>query len=66
MFKPAFECVGFTSREKVVAINCGNCNNWKNSSCSVRAILDELYAESKRFRAFDHMMRENKGIEGPI
>jgi hypothetical protein len=55
-----------TPKEKGVAVNCGNCKNWKNDSCSVRYILDELYAETKRFKVFDHMMRTNKGIQGPM
>ncbi|KLU66319.1 hypothetical protein DEAC_c17180 [Desulfosporosinus acididurans] len=62
MGEQAFSCVGFTPKRKGAAVNCGNCENWKNASCSVRAILDELYEESPKFRAYDMMMRTNRGI----
>ncbi|MGC7872600.1 hypothetical protein ACPUYX_13855 [Desulfosporosinus sp. SYSU MS00001] len=64
MTKPAFTCVGFEPRKAGLNPNCGNCMNWKNESCSVRYILDELYAETERFKAIDWMMRKNKGIQG--
>lgn len=62
MAKSAFECVGFTPKRKKLAVNCGNCENWKKRKCTVRDILDELYAESQKFKAFDRMMRTNKGV----
>lgn len=65
MTRPAFECVGFEPRKPGLRVNCGNCKNQDRKKCSVQKLLDELYAESSRFRAYDHMMRHNRGIELP-
>lgn len=59
--KSAFSCVGFEPRVTGLNPNCGNCKNW-NGSCLVRKELDELYTGSPQFKAFDRMMRTNKGI----
>lgn len=61
MAEPAFKCVGFTPK-KGLLINCGNCKNYDGTTCLVRVELDELYAEGPKYRAFDRMMRSNKGI----
>lgn len=62
MNKPAFSCVGFEPIKVGLNPNCGNCMNYDGITCLVRDELDELYAESPRFRAIDYMMRTNKGV----
>lgn len=62
MAKSAFECVGFTPKDKKVAVNCGNCGNYNGVTCRVRKELDELYEISPRYKAFDRMMRGNRGL----
>jgi len=61
MSKPAFSCVGFEPKEIGLNPNCTNCKNW-NGTCLVRNLLDELYQESPKFDAFNHMMRSNRGV----
>lgn len=62
MAEPAFECVGFTPKKKGLLINCGNCKNYDGTTCLVRDELDELYEESPKYRAYDMMMRTNRGV----
>ena len=60
--KPAFSCIGFEPKKAGINPNCGNCKNYNGVTCHVRAELDELYAESPRFKATDYMMRQNRGV----
>ena len=46
----------------VACANCGNCKSRNVVTCSVRAELNELYDESPKFKALDHMMRGNRGV----
>jgi hypothetical protein len=62
MPEPAFQCVGFTPRSVGLIVNCGNCKMWIKSKCQDRRLLDELYVESPKFNAYDHIMRDNKGV----
>ncbi|WP_042339149.1 hypothetical protein [Desulfosporosinus youngiae] len=63
---PAFECVGFTPKDKRSAANCGTCGNYDGVTCRVKDELNELYEESPRFKALDRLMRTNKGISGTM
>ena len=56
-----FNCIGYEHRELGLTPNCANCKNW-DKTCLVRYILDDLYAESRAFNAFDRMMRSNRGV----
>jgi len=58
--KTAFTCVGFEPREAGLIVNCGNCKNW-DGACLARDMLDELYEESAKFKAYDRQMRTNRG-----
>ncbi|SPF40770.1 conserved hypothetical protein [Candidatus Desulfosporosinus infrequens] len=46
--------------------NCANCKRWIGMRCGARHLLTTPYEESKEFQEFDRLMRENKGIEGPL
>lgn len=60
------KCVGFTTKGLGLKTNCANCENWNGSKCLVQKILNELYEESRDFDVFNHMMRGNRGISGPM
>ena len=45
--------------------NCGNCKRWNGAKvrCRDHALLKKrLYEESPKYRTFDRMMRDNKGV----
>jgi len=62
MPEPAFTCVGYTAKDVGFNINCGNCKSWGILGCNAKELLNELYAESLRFKAIDRMMRGNRGV----
>jgi hypothetical protein len=56
------KCKYFEPIEKGVKENCANCVRWNGKRCRDEAKLLEEYEESKEFKAFDYMMRQNKGV----
>lgn len=55
-------CVLFTPIESVGTKACTNCKRWNGKRCIDEQRLQEMYEESEEFKAFDHMMRDNKGV----
>lgn len=42
--------------------NCINCSHWDGSRCRDEALLRKQYEESQAFKAYDRMMRSNRGV----
>lgn len=52
-------CEYFIGIEKGCKENCGNCKKWTGTICEDEQKIIREYQELK---AFDRMMRENKGV----
>ena len=46
-------------------VNCENCRHWNGEKCKVEC-LTMPYEDTKEFETYDRMMRENKGVSGPL
>lgn len=46
--------------------NCCHCKRWNGKHCRDEHLLRELYEDSRAFKFFDRLMRENKPVEGPL
>ena len=55
-------CVLFVPTESVGTKACTNCKRWNGKRCKDAQRLREMYEDSTEFKAFDHMMRGNKGL----
>ena len=49
---------------KDILSNCATCQHWieYKQRCEDKQLLLDKYAESKAFRTYDHMMKDNRGI----
>ena len=47
-------------------VNCANCKRWNGEKCMIEHQLTTSYDETKEFEFFDCMMRNNKGVFGPL
>jgi len=45
-------------------VNCVNCKRWNGTRCKDEKKI--LYEETVEFKKYDRMMRENKGVRGPL
>jgi len=55
-------CVLFTPIESGCTKACTNCKRWDGKRCIDAQRLQEMYEDSEEFKAYDQMMRGNKGI----
>ena len=46
--------------------NCVNCKRWNGIRCKDEKDLTKQYEETEEFKIFDHMMRTNRGLKGPL
>ena len=46
-------------------INCANCKCWTGECCGDEDKILRDYEESNRFKVYDQMMRQNRGIQLP-
>lgn len=60
------KCPYFTAIEIGFRENCANCQRWKGERCRDEHLLRDLYEDTKRYRIYNRMMRDNKGIKGPL
>ena len=56
------KCRYFIPVKPEVKRNCENCQRWTGKRCRDEQLLREKYEDSRAFRYFDRMMRENKGV----
>ena len=65
-------CKEHKPKYKGVLPNCATCRRyiWKTGKCRemiwVKQWVGDEYAEGMVFHAFDHMMRSNRGLSGPM
>ena len=59
------KCKYFIPLEPEYRVNCANCQRWNGKRCRDEQLLREKYEDSRAFRYFDRLMRENKGIIMP-
>lgn len=59
-------CLHFEPIAQGVRKNCANCKRWNGKRCRDEQLLRKLYEESKEFEFYDRLMRENKGVNGPL
>ncbi len=59
-------CKYFVANQPGDRVNCANCRRWNGKRCQDENRLRELYEESRAFRFFDRLMREDKGVNGPL
>ena len=44
-------------------VNCPNCTHWGWTRCKdEKLLMDRIHEDSREFRAYDFMMRDNKGL----
>lgn len=60
------KCKYFIPTELGNRENCANCKRWNGERCRDEQFLRESYEESRAFKFFDRLMRENKGVVGPL
>lgn len=60
------KCLYFLPTELGLLENCANCKRWNCHKCENEELLKKHYEESKVFDYYDRMMRDNKGIRGPL
>jgi len=58
------KCLYFKPHEVGCMANCRNCKRWNGTRCKDEKKL--LYEETVEFEKYDRMMRENKGVRGPL
>ncbi|OCZ54324.1 hypothetical protein [Dehalobacter sp. TeCB1] len=56
------KCWHYKPKDKTQKANCINCNHWTGKGCKDQQLLIDKYQESEAFKAYDHMMRSNKGV----
>jgi hypothetical protein len=59
------KCWHYEEIVKGALSNCVNCQHWivSKDRCRDKQLLIDKYAESKAFNTYDHIIRQNKGIE---
>jgi len=60
------KCLYFKPTEVGLLVNCVNCKRWNGTRCKDEKPLLMLYEDTKEFETYDRMMRENKGVSGPL
>jgi hypothetical protein len=60
------KCRYFIPVKLEVQNNCINCQRWTGKRCRDEQLLREEYEDSRTFKFFDRLMRENKGVQGPL
>ena len=60
------KCRHFQPHQVGCLVNCRNCKRWSGTRCKDKKQLLELYEETEEFKTYDRMMRENKGVRGPL
>ena len=60
------KCLYFKPHEIRCMVNCRNCKRWNGTLCKDEKQLLELYEDTEEFKKYDRMMRENKGVRGPL
>ncbi|SHH14119.1 hypothetical protein [Desulfosporosinus lacus] len=58
------KCRRFKATEVGFLVSCVNCIRWNGTRCKDEKII--LYEETMEFEKYDRMMRENKGVQGPL
>ncbi|MHB1654413.1 MAG: hypothetical protein ACYCVD_18375 [Desulfitobacteriaceae bacterium] len=59
-------CKYFIAMKLGDRVNCANCKRWNGERCRDEQLLRKQYEETQEFEFYDRMMRENKGIQGPL
>lgn len=60
------KCLYFKPYEVGCLVNCRNCKRWNGTRCRDEKQLLDRYEETGEFKVYDRMMRENKGVRGPL
>jgi hypothetical protein len=60
------KCNYFIPVEPGFKETCANCKRWNGKRCLDEQLLRKLYEELKEFEFYDRLMRENKGVNGPL
>ncbi|RNC62772.1 MAG: hypothetical protein AWM53_01991 [Candidatus Dichloromethanomonas elyunquensis] len=54
------KCLHYKPIDSKEKVNCINCKRWAGKKCKDEALMLAEY--EKRHGAYEHMMRENKGV----
>ncbi|MHB8074988.1 hypothetical protein [Desulfosporosinus fructosivorans] len=57
------QCPIFSATKLGVKENCVNCLNWIGQHCGEKDELKENYEDTAKFKAWDRMMRSNRGVK---
>lgn len=60
------KCLYFVPTQLGCQVNCSNCKHWNGTRCKDEHLLTKPYEESDTFEFYDRLMRDNKGIRGPL
>lgn len=62
----SIRCEFYIAIEEDLRENCANCKRWTGKRCKDENLIREEYLNSDEFDYYDRMMRDNKGVKGPL
>ncbi|AFM40313.1 hypothetical protein Desaci_1287 [Desulfosporosinus acidiphilus SJ4] len=60
------KCQYFSPNKLGCRVNCANCKRWTGTECKIELQLFNRYEDTVEFKFYNRLMRENKGVNGPL
>ena len=61
---PMQRCWHYNPIDKDLNISCRNCTHWGWTKCKdEKLLMNRIHEDSSEFRAYDFMMRNNRGLK---